>query len=78
MHNANEIERLGLCEDDVVFVEKGGEIIPKVTGVDTLLRKENAQAITFIDKCPECATPLVRKDGEAVHYCPNEIQLHYG
>lgn len=72
LHNANEIARLGLCKGDHVFVEKGGEIIPKVTEVDLLLRKENAEEITFINNCPECNTELVRKEGEAVHYCPNE------
>lgn len=72
LHNANEIARLGLCKNDIVFVEKGGEIIPKVTGVDTLSRKDDAELVEFIHKCPECATELVRKEGEAVHYCPNE------
>lgn len=73
LHNADEIEsRLQLHENDMVFVEKGGEIIPKVTGVDLSKRAANAQAIKFIDNCPECGTGLVRKDGEANHYCPNE------
>ena len=73
LHNADEIEtRLQLHEGDTVFVEKGGEIIPKVTGIDLTKRAANAQAIKFIDNCPECGTPLIRKDGEANHYCPNE------
>ncbi|WP_299454814.1 NAD-dependent DNA ligase LigA [uncultured Microscilla sp.] len=73
LHNADEIEsRLQLHENDTVFVEKGGEIIPKVTGVDLTKRAANAQAVKFIDHCPECGTALVRKDGEANHYCPNE------
>jgi len=71
LHNANEIERLDLHEGDTVFVEKGGEIIPKVTGVDTSLRQPNALKVHYITVCPECGTPLVRKEGEAQHYCPN-------
>jgi DNA ligase (NAD+) len=73
LHNADEIEsRLQLHEGDMVFVEKGGEIIPKVTRVDLTKRMTNAQPIRFIDNCPECGTQLIRKDGEANHYCPNE------
>ena len=72
LHNANEIARLGLHEDDFVFVEKGGEIIPKVTGVDHSKRRSNSKAIAYIDTCPACGTPLVRVEGEAVHYCPND------
>ncbi len=71
LHNANEIERLDLHEGDMVFVEKGGEIIPKVTGVDTSRRKLNATKVQYITYCPECQTPLIRKEGEAQHYCPN-------
>lgn len=73
LHNANEIERLDLRINDVVFVEKGGEIIPKITGVD--VEKRNSRltfAITYPTHCPECATELIRKEGEANHYCPNE------
>lgn len=73
LHNANEIERLGLCLDDYVFVEKGGEIIPKVTGVDASKRKKEARPVTYITKCPECGTPLIREEGEAQHYCPNAL-----
>jgi DNA ligase (NAD+) len=72
LHNANEIERLDLRIGDFVFVEKGGEIIPKVTGVDLARRNKDAQPVKYISKCPECGTPLVRKEGEANHYCPNE------
>jgi DNA ligase (NAD+) len=72
LHNANEIERLQLHIGDYVFVEKGGEIIPKVTGIDLEKRKKNTtQPITYIDKCPECGTKLTRIEGEAAHYCPN-------
>ncbi len=72
LHNANEIERLDLREGDIVFVEKGGEIIPKITGVDLFKRKADANPIEFISNCPDCGTELIRKEGEAVHYCPNE------
>lgn len=72
LHNANEIARLQLHIGDYVFVEKGGEIIPKVTGVDIEKRKKNTTApITYINKCPECGTKLIRFEGEAAHYCPN-------
>lgn len=71
LHNANEIERLGLHEGDTVFVEKGGEIIPKITAVDVAKRKAGAKPIQYIDHCPECSTPLERKEGEAKHFCPN-------
>ncbi|MCU0445852.1 MAG: NAD-dependent DNA ligase LigA [Microscillaceae bacterium] len=71
LHNANEIERLGLRIGDVVFVEKGGEIIPKVTGYDATKRATNSQVLVYITHCPECNTQLIRKDGEAQHYCPN-------
>ncbi|HTJ48435.1 MAG TPA: NAD-dependent DNA ligase LigA [Cyclobacteriaceae bacterium] len=71
LHNANEIARLDLRLGDYVFVEKGGEIIPKVTGVDLAKRKENSQPIQYIEKCPECGSTLIRFEGEANHYCPN-------
>ena len=71
LHNANEIERLDLHENDFVFVEKGGEIIPKVTGVDILQRKQNTHPVKYITACPACGTALIRKEGEAAHYCPN-------
>lgn len=72
IHNANEIERLDLHIGDWVYVEKGGEIIPKITGVDTSARSADAQKVIFITHCPECGTELVRQEGEANHYCPNE------
>jgi DNA ligase (NAD+) len=72
LHNADQIERLGLHEGDVVYVEKGGEIIPKVVGVSIAQRPPNAQPIQFPDNCPECSTALVRVAGEAQHYCPND------
>ncbi len=71
LHNANEIARLGLCIGDTVHVEKGGEIIPKVTSVDLSQRKEDSSPVEFIDLCPECGTPLEQKEGEANHYCTN-------
>lgn len=73
LHNANEMQRLDLHHGDTVYVEKGGEIIPKVTGVDLSLRNKNARPIVYLNQCPECQTDLVRKEGEAVHYCPNEL-----
>ncbi len=72
LYNADEIERLDLHEHDTVFVEKGGEIIPKITSVDLSKRKPGAARIQYAKQCPECGTALVRKEGEAVHYCPNE------
>jgi DNA ligase (NAD+) len=71
LHNANEIARLDLHLGDYVFVEKGGEIIPKVTGVDLTKREKNATAVLYITKCPECGTKLARVEGEAAFYCPN-------
>ncbi len=72
LHNANEIERLDLRIGDYVFVEKGGEIIPKVTAVDLLKRTKSSRAVKYISQCPECKTSLVRVEGEANHYCPNQ------
>lgn len=72
LHNANEIARLDLRIGDFVFVEKGGEIIPKVTGVDLAKRDSKNKTLNYIATCPECNTPLIRKEGEANHYCPNE------
>ena len=71
LHNANEIERLDLRVGDTVFVEKGGEIIPKVTGVDHSMRMASSSVFVYRQDCPECGTELIRKEGEAVHYCPN-------
>jgi DNA ligase (NAD+) len=71
LHNANEIARLDLRIGDYVFVEKGGEIIPKVTGIDLSKRKEDVKPIVYVDKCPECGSKLIRYEGEAAFYCPN-------
>jgi len=73
LHNADEIEkRLKLHEGDWVYVEKGGEIIPKITGVNLEKRKPEAQPILYITNCPACNTLLERKEGEAAFYCPND------
>ena len=72
LHNANEIVRLDLHEGDSVYVEKGGEIIPKIISVNLDKRKPNAQPIHYITNCPICNTPLERKEGEAAFYCPND------
>jgi DNA ligase (NAD+) len=72
LHNANEIGRLDVRVGDMVFIEKGGEIIPKITGVDFSQRKPGLPAFEWITNCPECGTALVRREGEAQHYCPNE------
>jgi DNA ligase (NAD+) len=71
LHNANEIERLDVRVGDTVFVEKGGEIIPKIVGVDFSRRPENSAPHTYITHCPECHSELHRKEGEAQHYCLN-------
>ncbi len=73
LHNADQIEKLDLRIGDHVFVEKGGEIIPKITEVDLSKRDKNSKPVRYISKCPECETELVRKEGEAAHYCPNEL-----
>ncbi len=73
LHNQDIIQKLDLHLNDTVFVEKGGEIIPKITGVDPSERHPMARPVIFIEKCPECGTPLERKEGEAAHYCPNEV-----
>ena len=73
LHNSDQIKKIDLFEYDTVEVEKGGEIIPKIVGVNLELRKSSAQPIKFIDNCPECYTALVRREGEAQHYCPNEM-----
>jgi DNA ligase (NAD+) len=72
LHNADQIEKLELHKLDTVFVEKGGEIIPKIVGVDLSQRQKGAQPVNFPVACPECATILIRKEGEAQHFCPNE------
>ncbi len=72
LHNADIIKNLDLHIGDAVFVEKGGEIIPKIVGVDLSKRKADAQVVNFITNCPECASFLVRNEGEAAFYCPND------
>lgn len=72
LHNADQMEKLDLHIGDSVYVEKGGEIIPKIVGVNTALRSGNAKKAEFIHVCPECGTELKRQEGEAQHYCPNE------
>lgn len=71
LHNANEILRLDLHQGDTVFVEKGGEIIPKITGVDRDQRPPDTASVAYITHCPACGTELVREEGEANHFCPN-------
>ncbi|MBQ0734051.1 NAD-dependent DNA ligase LigA [Aquimarina celericrescens] len=71
LHNADQIEKLDIRVGDTVFVEKGGEIIPKIIGVDFQQRDQNSVPTQYITACPECETPLIRKEGEAQHYCPN-------
>ena len=72
MHNADQIERLDIRVNDTVFVEKGGEIIPKIVAVDVAARAIDSKQTIYISACPECETQLIRKEGEAQHYCPNE------
>ncbi|WP_209578823.1 NAD-dependent DNA ligase LigA [Sphingobacterium sp. 2149] len=72
LHNANEIARLDLHEHDTVFVEKGGEIIPKIIGVNYTKRLPGSTSFVYPTSCPECGSELIRQAGEAVHYCPNE------
>lgn len=72
LHNADIIRQLDLHIGDMVYVEKGGEIIPKVVGVDVSQRTPDMQPVQFITHCPECGTPLIRVEGEAAHYCPND------
>ena len=73
LHNADQIEKLGLQSNDRVYIEKGGEIIPKIVGINLSSRKkQTSHPIKFIETCPSCNTCLERKEGEAQHYCPNE------
>lgn len=72
LHNADQIALLDVRVGDMVAVEKGGEIIPKITGVDLIQRPADSQPLKYITECPECGTPLVRYEGEAKHYCPNQ------
>ena len=71
LHNADQIAKFDIREGDTVFVEKGGEIIPKIIGVDFTKRPANSEPTKYIDHCPECHSELVRTDGDAKHYCPN-------
>ncbi|MCG8698756.1 MAG: NAD-dependent DNA ligase LigA [Bacteroidales bacterium] len=73
LHNADQIQMLDIRVTDHVFVEKGGDIIPKVVGVNKDKRTTSAKEVIYIEKCPECETALVRRDGEAKHFCPNEL-----
>jgi len=71
LHNADQIAKLDIREGDTVLVEKGGEIIPKIVGVEFSSRHEKSNPTTYITTCPECHTELIRNEGEAQHYCPN-------
>ncbi len=72
LHNAEQMALLDIRPGDMVYVEKGGEIIPKITGVELAERPADSRPFEYIDRCPECGTPLVRYEGEAKHYCPNQ------
>ena len=71
LHNADQIEKFDIRINDTVFVEKGGEIIPKIVGVDLEKRSKDSKPHTYITTCPDCGTPLERKEGDAKHYCTN-------
>lgn len=73
LHNADQIEKLDIRIGDTVFVEKGGEIIPKIVGVDLTKRGNNSKVTVYASKCPECDAELIRKEGDAKHFCPNEF-----
>lgn len=72
MHNADIVRQLDIHHHDMVYVEKGGEIIPKITGVDTAARRPGARSVEFVTHCPACGSPLERKEGEAAWVCPNK------
>ncbi len=72
LHNADQIAKLDIREGDTVFVEKGGEIIPKIIAVDFTKRNLDSKPTQYIEQCPECGTALMRKEGEAQHFCPND------
>jgi len=72
LHNADQIEKLDIRVNDTVFVEKGGEIIPKIVGVEVTQRDIFSEPTQYISACPECQTELIRKEGDAKHFCPNE------
>lgn len=73
LHNADQIEKLDIRINDTVFVEKGGEIIPKIIAVDFTKRVEDSEPTIYVANCPECNTELIRTEGDAKHYCPNEF-----
>ncbi|WP_373739065.1 NAD-dependent DNA ligase LigA [Kaistella sp.] len=73
LHNEDIIKKLGLHEHDFVYVEKGGEIIPKIVGINEEKRKPDSQEIQYISNCPECGTELVRIEDQAIHFCPNDL-----
>ncbi|XOD67793.1 MAG: NAD-dependent DNA ligase LigA [Flavobacteriales bacterium Tduv] len=72
LHNESNIRKLGVCYGDIIFIEKGGEIIPKIMKVDLSQRKSDARPVCFLEKCLACGTPLIRNEREAAYYCPNE------
>lgn len=72
LHNADQIAKLDIRVGDTVFVEKGGEIIPKIVGIDFAKRPDNSQPTGYIENCPDCNASLIRKEGEAQHFCPND------
>lgn len=74
LHNQDQIEKLDLHVGDTVYVEKGGEIIPKIVGVNLDARTAAHESVIFIHECPECGSELIRREGEAQHYCPNELE----
>lgn len=74
LHNADQIEKLDLHIGDEVYVEKGGEIIPKIVGVNIEKRSPAAERVIFIENCPECGAPLHRREGEAQHFCTNDLE----
>ncbi|KQR93498.1 DNA ligase [Chryseobacterium sp. Leaf180] len=73
LHNEDIIKKLGLHEHDFVYVEKGGEIIPKIVGVNPEKREVNSKEIGYIKNCPECGTELVKVEDQAIHFCPNDL-----
>lgn len=73
LHNEDIIKKLGLHENDYVYVEKGGEIIPKIVGVNLEKRKAESEEISYIKNCPECGTELVKIEEQAIHFCPNDL-----
>ena len=73
LHNEDIIKKLGLHENDFVYVEKGGEIIPKIVGVNTEKRSSDSKELVYIKNCPECGTELIKLEDQAIHYCPNEL-----